>query len=479
MKILLISSEAIPYCKTGGLADVVGTLVRELLSAGEDVRLFIPYYSAMVPSFGIEDTGKRFTLTVRGRRYEAGLFRHENTCLVSIPGLFDRKGLYGESGADYPDNDLRFSVFSRVVLHFIKSTDFRPDIIHLNDWQTALIPLYLKELQKKDEFYSGIGTLLTIHNIGYQGIFPPSSLATIGVDRSLFTIDGLEFYGNLNLLKAGIIFSDFINTVSGRYAEEITTPGYGFGLEGVLKMRKDRLVGILNGIDYDLWSPETDSYLYRRYSARDLRGRALCRYWLMKSSGLFPKSGYPMISYVGRFASQKGLELIIKVIPWLMQQGFPMVVLGMGDREIERELLSLSAEHDEHLFVYPGFDEKFAHMVYAGSDMILLPSRYEPCGLVQLIALRYGCVPVARNTGGLADTIDDYNVYEDSGTGFLFDEYNPSCFMEALKRALSAFPMRKRWYAMMRRGMEKDYSWKSSVARYRELYQRVVEEVRR
>ncbi|RMG04407.1 MAG: glycogen synthase GlgA [Nitrospirae bacterium] len=473
MKIVLVSSEAIPFCKTGGLADVVGTLAKEIEGEGEDVRLFIPYYEKIVPSFGIEDTGYRATVPLKGKDIILSLYRHGSTFLVAVPGFFDRNGIYGEKGHDYTDNDLRFSLFAQGVLRFLKLLSFKPDIIHLNDWQTGMLPVYLREYARKDEFYKGIGTVFTIHNIGYQGVFARESLSVMGIEERYFSIEGVEFYGNVNFLKAGIVFSDFVTTVSPRYAEEITTPAYGFGLDGVLRAKKDKLKGILNGIDYSVWSPETDRYLYRRFTPSDLRGRALCRYWLMKSSGLYLKSGYPVISYVGRFASQKGVELILEVIPYLVGKGFPLVILGTGERPLEKKLLDLSSRYDEGLFVYPGFDEKFAHMIYAGSDIIMIPSLYEPCGLVQLIALRYGAVPVARMTGGLADTIEDYNVYENSGTGFLFEDYNPSCFLEALKRAVSVFPMRKRWHSMMRRGMEMDFSWKSSVKRYIELYNEV------
>ncbi len=475
MKVLIVSSEAVPYCKTGGLADVVGTLLRELNAAGIDAWLFLPYYSKVINKTGIVDTGLRYAETIKGKVFKGALLRHKKTYFVDAGYLFDRDGIYGDDSGDYRDNHLRYSFFCRAVIYFLKALNFRPDLIHLNDWQTALVPLYLRDRSLNDAFYRGIATVLTIHNLGYQGVFPAETIITLGVDRSLFNPEGIEYYGNVNFLKAGILFADFITTVSRRYADEITTAEYGFGLDGVLKKRKGAVFGILNGIDSSTWSPEHDRFILRNYSVGDLRGRAYCRFRLIRECKVEVRGGYPVFSFIGRIASQKGVDLILKILPWMMDKGLSLIVLGTGEAELEKGIKKFSSDYPGRIYIKNNFSEPFAHALYAASDIVLMPSRYEPCGLVQMIALRYGAIPVARNTGGISDTVEDYDVFDDTGTGFLFDDCSASSLLESLKRAVTVYVMRKRWHSIMRRGMKMDFSWKHSLSEYIDLYRRAIE----
>ncbi len=474
MKVLIVATEAVPYCKTGGLADVVGALFRETTEMGLDVVLMLPFYKKLIKNEGIIDTGINFEVKINDRRFKAGIYRHNKTFFIDNELLFGREGIYGGREGDYQDNDIRFAFFSRAVLMACKLLEFRPDVIHLNDWQTALIPLYLKTIHKNDAFFRTTSILFTIHNLGYQGLFPPESLKTIGVSKEFFTPEGIEFYGKVNLLKAGIIFSDIITTVSKHYAEEITTAEYGFGLDGLLRKRRDALFGVLNGIDYNEWSPERDKLIYANYSADDLRGKALCKLDLIKRCNLSFRRGAPIIAYVGRLAFQKGIDLILQVLDSLFQYGCAVVLLGEGESDIMAELQKKSSQWPQQMFLSLRFDDTLAHAIYAGADMLVMPSRYEPCGLVQLIGLRYGTVPVARNTGGLSDTIEDYNGLTDTGTGFLFDEHNYSTFHESLKRALTVYCIKRRWHRLQRRGMNKDFSWRQSARRYLQLYQEAI-----
>lgn len=478
MRILIASSEAIPYCKTGGLADVAGSLFREINALGNDVRLVIPLYSRFIDASSFTDTGVEIPVRFAERTYTGRLYQDGNTYLIGCEEFFGREGLYGDKDGDFIDNAIRFSFFSKAVLSAFRAIGFRPDVIHLNDWQTALISLYLREDYAGDTFFSDTSTLLTIHNLGYQGLFPSQVLPYIGIKGYLFNPEGVEFYGNVNFLKAGIVYSDIINTVSMRYAGEITTSEFGSGLDGVLRRRSSDLYGILNGVDYSVWSPDGDGVIPRPYSVSDLKGKVMCRRGLLERTDLNIKGGYPLVSYIGRLTYQKGIDLIIDISKRLSGYGCGMVILGSGDRKTEQEIMDSIGRSDGRLFARTDFDEGLAHMIYAGSDMVVMPSRYEPCGIVQMIALRYGTVPIVRNTGGLSDTVDDYNGLSDTGTGFLFDDYNASSFWEAAKRAMTVYSVKRRWLSLMKRGMEKDFSWKRSALQYVKLYAKAMESKR-
>jgi starch synthase len=321
MKVLIVSSEAIPYCKTGGLADVAGSLLKELRQRGVEVRLMIPLYNKFIEGHELMKTGITVKVKVKEKTYAGSVYQHNATYFIGCNKLFDRDGMYGDEKGDYADNALRFSFFCRAVIQTCRELDFIPDVIHLNDWQTALIPLYLKTGHVKHALPMDTPTVLTIHNLGYQGLFPRKDLDLIGVDSSLYNPEGIEFYGKVNFLKAGILYTDLTNTVSPGYAEEITTREHGFGLDGVLKIRKKDIHGILNGIDYSIWSPENDKHIFKNYSSDDLRGKVLCRRKLVNACELELEKGAPLISFIGRLSSQKGVDLITSILDRLMNYG--------------------------------------------------------------------------------------------------------------------------------------------------------------
>jgi starch synthase len=387
--------------------------------------------------------------------------------LVDCPPLFDRKGLYGESGMDYPDNHIRFAVFARAALAVARVL-FRTDIFHCHDWQAGLVPALLRSSFSTDPTYLGAKSLFTIHNLGYQGLFPKSAMAEAALEPTLYRPDGLEFFGQISYIKGGIAFADALNTVSPTYAREIQTPEYGFGLDGALRARANVLSGILNGIDYRQWNPEIDPHLPARYSADDLSGKSVCKQHLIEEFGLPPSAmDRPLIGIVSRFTRQKGTDLLAEVAGQLVAEDLYLVALGSGEPEYEAFFLHMAAQHPGRIAVRIGFDNGLAHRIEGGADMFLMPSRYEPCGLNQIYSLRYGTVPVVRATGGLDDTIED-------GTGFKFLDYSGQALMGAVRAAVGAFSDRDAWQGIMRRGMAKDFSWKASATLYSALYRRLL-----
>lgn len=480
MRVFIIASEAVPYAKTGGLADVTGALLKEFIKAGMDARLIMPFYSVVAESFKCSDTGIRLSLNILSEKIEAQILESSNreypAYFVRCDRFFMRRALYGDPSGDYYDNALRFSFFSRIGLQTIKALSVETEIIHLHDRQTALVPFYLRNFHRGDSFWQRTKTVLTIHNLGYQGLFAPTLLPYIGIGFEHFVPEGIEFYGKINFLKAGIISSDAVTTVSENYAREILTPEYGAGLDGVLRSRSLRLYGILNGIDYSLWNPETDRALPARYSLKDLRGKKICKEALIKELNLKIKSPDPLIGYVGRLAAQKGIDLIVEAIPDIIKAGFGIIMLGSGDKGLEEFLLKRSSQFKDRLCVHTGYDENLARKVYGGSDIFIMPSRYEPCGLTQMIAMRYGTIPVARDTGGLRDTIEDYDHLNGRGSGFLFRDYNPSTMTECLKRVLCLFKNPRGWSKVMKEAMTKDFSWKNSAQGYMRLFKSLITE---
>lgn len=477
MKIFIVTPEAIPYAKTGGLADVTGALIKEFREAGHEAWLVLPFYSQIERKGRFSDTGIRFSIDVLSQKIEASVIssgdRDAPAYFIRSDRFFMREGLYGTSQGDYPDNCLRFSFFSRSVIKLFKALNIKPDLIHVHDWQTALLPFYLRNFYNDDPLFRETKTVLTIHNLGYQGLFSPTELPYTGIGLEYFSPEGIEFYGKINFLKAGILTADAITTVSETYAREILTEEYGYGLEGVLRKRAGRLYGILNGIDYNLWNPEIDRSIPHRYNPDSFKGKALCRDSLLRELGFDLGKSQPLIGFIGRFVSQKGVELIERTIPELLKTGFGLVMLGQGDKVFEDMLIERQKEFKKNLYIKIGYDDSFARKVYAGSDIFLMPSRYEPCGLGQLIAMRYGAVPVARATGGLRDTIEDYDHPSGKGSGFLFDDYNASAMLEALKRAMCVFQSKQRWNNLMRSCMRRDFSWRSSALKYLELFNRL------
>lgn len=471
MKILHVASEVTPYAKSGGLADVVGSLPAALRRLGHDVRVAVPLYRSAEEAGGIRMEGVAVTVPLGGGMHRAtlGTASREGVTLwfVGNREFFGRDALYGEGEEGYPDNHLRFAFFCRAVLEFCRRLDFRPDIIHCHDWQAALIPLLLRYEPGDDLFFERSATLFTIHNLAYQGLCSRTSLGEMGLDSSLFTVDGLEFYGAVNLMKGGLQFADLISTVSPTYCREILTPEQGFGLDGLLRWRERDLSGILNGIDTERWNPAADPHLPRRYAAGALGGKKGVRKELRKELGLTPGEA-PLLGMVSRIVSQKGFDLIVELLPRFESAGLDLVILGNGEERYLRELAAAGERSGRLRLCTGSFNEPLAHRIYAGSDLFLMPSRYEPCGISQLIALRYGAVPVVRKSGGLADTVRDAG--QKGGTGFVFGEYTAGALWEAIERALALYGKPGEWRRLVRRGMRSDLSWDASAVRYEELY---------
>ena len=477
MKILIASPEVVPFAKTGGLADVAGALPKALKALGHDVRVVLPKYKMV--------DGKKFDLSkiydgikvpVADRIELADIYE------AVIPGTevpvyfiandkyFGRDGLYQDKGVDYPDNCERFTFYSRAVLELLKKMRWKPHIIHSNDWQSALITMYLKTLYKNDSFYSDIATVYSIHNMGYQGAFPAEQLPITGLGWEYFNHESLEFYGKFALTKAGFVYADVINTVSPQYSREIQTSEFGYGLEGLLQARSKDVYGIVNGIDYELWNPATDPYIERKYSPRTLSLKAENRTALQKKNGL-PQADIPVIGIISRLADQKGFDILAEDIENIMHLNLQLVLLGTGEPKYHELFLEMKRKYPEHIGLKLGFDAAFAQLIYAGSDMFLMPSRYEPCGLGQLISYKYGTVPIVRKTGGLADTVID------GKSGFVFEDYTSSALHDAIKRAIEAYKDKNKWKKLMLYDMGLDYSWNASAKEYVELYEKALDNV--
>ncbi len=472
----MVASEAAPYAKTGGLADVLGALPAALAAGGDQVGVVLPYYrSAAAKAQHSQPVYDRMELWFSPTRsYHVGIRRLDDRGVsfffVDAPQFFDRPALYGEVNGDYPDNAIRFAVLCRAALGVVRSL-FRPDIIHCHDWQAGLVAPYMKTVFRGDPTFAGIRNVMTVHNLGYQGIYGREVLAEIGLPREMYNPARMEFWGNLSYLKAGIVYADALTTVSQGYAREIQTPEYGFGMDGLLRSCADVLTGIVNGVDYSEWNPETDPFTAARFSASDLSGKVACKADLLRTFGLPDDAAVlerPLIGIVSRFASQKGFDLIEEVaVPLMEQREVSLVVLGTGELRYEEMLRALAVRYPARVSVRAEFNNAVAHKVEAGSDMFLMPSRYEPCGLNQIYSLRYGTVPVVRATGGLDDTIDE-------STGFKFAKYSASALFRALNAALDAFPDRERWTQMMKNGMSRDHSWGSAAAEYGALYRSLI-----
>jgi starch synthase len=465
----MVSSEAAPFAKTGGLADVVGALPTFLRSLGDEVAVVIPRY-ASVDLKTAHRVWDNLTVHFGPVSFPVSIYRAPAAYpvyLVECPPLYDRKGFYGESGLDYPDNHIRFAVFCRAVLGVARFL-FRTDIFHCHDWQTGLLPAYLRTAFASDPSFFGCRTLFTIHNLGYQGLFPKTALAEVALDPAVYRPDGMEFFGQVSYIKAGIQFADALSTVSPTYAREIQTPEFGFGLDGCLRARSGVLTGILNGADYADWNPQSDAFIPARYSSADLDGKATCKRQLLEEFGL-PADAVdrPLLGIVSRFTRQKGFDILAEVAARIVAEDVYLVALGTGDPEFEDFFRLMQQDHPGRIAVRIGFDGPLAHRVEAGADIFLMPSHYEPCGLNQMYSLRYGTVPVVRATGGLDDTIEE-------DTGFKFAEYSGEALLAAVQTAVHAFEEREAWQSMMRRGMSKDFSWKAPAAAYTELYRRML-----
>jgi starch synthase len=486
LNLMVAASEATPYAKTGGLADVAGALPRELAKLGHDVILVLPRYR------DVDQSGRTFrsvvTLPIPTPQGILPAVIEEDLVPVGDrpDGLrvwaigndtyFDRPGLYQEAGVDYPDNLDRFVFFSRAIIETMaylrRERGWQTDLLHLHDWQTALCAVYLKTTDAARAEINGAKTVLTIHNAGYQGMFPASQYPKVGLATSWFGVDGLEFYGSVNLLKGGMIFSDFLTTVSPTYAKEILTPEGGFGLDGVLRNRRTQFTGILNGIDVDVWNPATDPYLPARYTVRNLVNKAICKRALCRDFGL-PERDWPLIAVIGRMVPQKGFDLIEQAIPTLIKLDLQLVILGTGEPATEERFNALHERFPDKFGLRIGFDEGLAHRIEGGADMFLMPSQYEPCGLTQLYSLRYGTIPIVRNTGGLADTVVPYSSRKSNpkkATGFHISQHTAESLIAAVEEALPVFQGVEMWNMLIQNGMNTDVSWGRSARAYHELF---------
>jgi len=465
VKILMVASEAAPFAKTGGLADVLGSLPPALVRAGDEVAVVLPKYR--VAEVGdAQPVYLDMPLWVGPHAYPVDILqtihRGVKYFFVDCPPLYDRPEIYGV----YPDNHIRFALLSQAALGIARHL-FKASVLHTHDWQTGLVAPYLRSSFASDPTFAGICTLLTIHNLGYQGNFPRAAFADLGLDPGLYNPAGLEFWGDVSFLKAGIVWSDAINTVSPTYAREIQTPEYGFGMDGLLRVHANKLSGILNGVDYEEWNPETGPHQVAPYSARYPSGKLVCKRALLEEMGLPPEMKRPLLGIVSRFADQKGFDLVEAIAPWLAEQNVALVALGSGQKKYEDMFRALAALRPEKFAVRIGYDDALAHRIEAGADMFLMPSQYEPCGLSQMYSLRYGTVPIVRATGGLDDSVDDQ-------TGFKFQEYSPEALKAAIQGALRAFVDADQWLLRMRKGMAKDFSWNTSAEAYRRLYKSLI-----
>ncbi len=489
MKVIMASAEVAPFARVGGLSDVVGSLPKEIAEAGHDVSVFLPKYASIDDgSFSVEPVHGAGDLAVpRSGKDPVALYRCPmpgtpavTVYMVRYDPFFDRDGIYVDPKTrnGYPDEVERYALFGRALLEAARVLRLEPDVLHLNDHHTALAAVYLRELYGDDPVLSRAGIVFSIHNLGYLGTFDSALLPKLGFESKRCSYgSAFEYRGGVSTLKLGIEYSDYVNTVSERYAEEIAgSPEFGHGLEGVLAEKRDagRLTGILNGVDYSVWDPTVDELIPTRYSAADVSGKRRCRSELRARCGLRDDAEVPLIGMVSRLVDQKGFDLLSEVASDIIALGVQLVVLGTGQEEHHEFLKALESKHAGRVSANLLFDNKLAHWIEAGSDMFLMPSRYEPCGLNQMYSLRYGTVPIVRATGGLVDTVEDYDATVDAGVGFVFGEYNSTEMLRAIRRAVETYGDHDAWIRLMKRGMALDFSWGTSAGRYVELYAKAV-----
>jgi starch synthase len=479
MKVLIASPEIYPFVKTGGLADVTGALPKALKKLGIDVRVILPKHKGIEErGFPMKYKNYKITCQVSQSLVDAEIVESEydgiTTYLVENDEYYYRDYLYSTPDGDYLDNAERFIFFAKSILEAMKVTDFIPDVLHCNDWETSLSPVFLKSLAKDDPLLRKIATLLTIHNLGYQGIFWHYDMHLLNIGWEYFTPDALEFFGHINFLKGGIVFSDILNTVSRQYSKEIQTTEFGCGLEGILTTRKNDLYGIVNGIDYEEWNPEKDQHIPARYSEKDPANKKICKAALQQEYGLPVIESMPLIGTISRLADQKGFDLIASSLGDMLSKGVQYIILGTGERKYHDLFTQLAKQFPKSFGVKIAYDNRLAHLIEAGSDMFLMPSQYEPCGLNQLYSLKYGTVPIVRGVGGLEDTIIDYTTSPDTGTGFKFYDYTEKALLDVIERALAVYKKQSIWQSLIRKCMNEDFSWEKSAKEYAELYKKAI-----
>jgi starch synthase len=481
LRVLFVTPEAVPFAKTGGLADVAGALPKYLRPLGCDLKLVMPYYR-MVKKTGVttRHPGEAMEVTVGGETIRVDLYQGQLDQEIPIyfigrEEFFDRDYLYGTSKGDYFDNAERFVFFSKAALLLCHQLGFSPDIIHHHEWQTGLIPAYLKSIYREDPHFSHTAIVFTIHNIAYQGLFRKDKFWLTGLPQEMYNPEGIEFWERINLMKAGIVYADVINTVSQKYSQEIQTSEFGYGLEGILSKRREDLYGILNGVDYAEWDPSRDAHLVARYDVKDLSGKRSCKKDLLKEFHLPPSlEKVPLLGMISRLADQKGFDLLAEILGELFTLDVGFVLLGTGEQKYHDLLQQVARQYPQKAGIRITYDDRLAHKIEAGADLFLMPSKYEPCGLNQIYSLKYGTIPVVRATGGLDDTIVNYDPATGIGNGFKFSRYDAKEFLNQIKVAISFFSQPKHWKQLLHNAMTADFSWERSAEAYLQLYRKAL-----
>jgi starch synthase len=482
LKILFVTPEAVPFAKTGGLADVAGALPKSLQALGCEIKLVMPYYR-MVKESGLplQYMAKEIEIPIGDEKLKADIYLgHLNQDIpvyfVGREEFFDREYLYSTPKSDYFDNAERFIFFSKAALIFCQHMGFSPDIIHHHEWQTGLIPAYLKSIYQNNSLFSHTAVVFTIHNIAYQGMFKKEKFWLTGLPKEMYNPEGIEFWERINFMKAGIVYADGINTVSQKYSEEIQTPEYGYGLEGILRKRRDDLYGILNGVDYQDWDPSHDSHLIARYDLKDISGKKECKRDLLKEFHL-PSSleNVPLLGMISRLADQKGFDLLMEILEGLFALDIGFVLLGTGEQKYHDLFTQVAQKYPQKAGIRIAYDDRLAHKIEAGADFFLMPSKYEPCGLNQIYSLKYGTIPVVRATGGLDDTITHYDPTTKQGNGFKFTRYDAKEFLMTIKMGIGFYFQAEHWRQLLRNAMAADFSWERSAEAYLKLYRKALE----
>jgi len=483
MRILFASSEVVPFAKAGGLADVSHHLPKALAKLGHEVHVVTPMYrEAGECGKIITDTGHTLLVPISFRTEEARLYRSDISesvvvHLIRKDDLYDREGLYGNEYGDYEDNAERFIFFSRAVLELCKELGIQPDVIHCNDWQTGLTPLYMKSLYREVPQIEKAGSLFSIHNLGNQGIFWSLDMHLTGLGWEYFNMEALEFYGNMNLTKAGIVFADRISTVSHAYAKEILTPEFGFGLDGVLLSRKDHLSAVMNGVDYNRWDPSLDRHIAANFGIDNLEPKQLCKQDLLSAYQMDTDLSLPLVALISRLVGRKGFDLLAGIFDDLIDMGFRFVIMGKGEDRYHSFLKEMAGRHPGKVGLSISYDYSMAHRIEAGADLFLNPSLYEPCGLDHLYGMRYGTVPVVRATGGLSETVKEYNPETGQGTGFRFYDYSPQALLDSLRKAMNYFGNEEHWMRLVRNAMREEFPWEKSAKAYVDIYESIARKV--
>ncbi|HLD36526.1 MAG TPA: glycogen synthase GlgA [Planctomycetota bacterium] len=481
VNICQVASEMVPFAKTGGLADVLGALTPQLKKSGVNVTAFLPLYKQVKENVSnLVSTGITVKVKVGDNLVAGTIWKTQiqkaDVYFIQRDEYYQRDYLYGTSSGDYKDNAERFIFFSRAVLEAIKALGLKCDIIHCHDWQSALIPVYLKTIYKKDPQLAGVKTVLTVHNLAYQGLFWHWDMKLVGLGWEYFNYKQLEFYGQVNFLKGGLVFADMLSTVSPQYAKEIQTPVFGERLDGVLRERAGDLYGIINGVDYDQWNPALDKFIPVKYTGNKIADKEKNKQALQKKCGL-PVTAAPMIGMIGRLASQKGFDLVSEVFDEIIKTGCQFVLLGTGEEKYHQLFREIARKYPTQVSANIAFDNSLAHLITAGADMFLMPSRYEPCGLNQLYALKYGTIPIVHETGGLADSINNYTpagLKAGTASGFSFKNYSAGEMMSCIKSALALYEDKKSWKQLMKNAMQQDFSWEHSGKEYIALYRKLM-----